>query len=71
MIIERDYPSFNRPSGTEVEGDVLIPSDESLGYCQPSLRDERLSAEPTGRKPRRHLAISHSLCETLHYVREA
>jgi hypothetical protein len=30
---------FNRPSGTHLHSCVRVPSDESLGYCQMSLRD--------------------------------
>jgi hypothetical protein len=43
---------FNRPYGTNaIDGNARIPSDESLGYSQPSLRDEIRDPHDVGWKP--------------------
>lgn len=50
---------FRRPSGTRIGVVPTTPSDESLGYCQASLRDERRGVSGAkdavcrGRKTRR------------------
>ena len=40
LKLESTTPAhFSRPSGTPISRSQPFPSDESLGYCQPSLRD--------------------------------
>ena len=50
--IERNHLRFDRPYGTEKGIVYFHPSDESLGYFQPTLRVESF-ADVTGRKLRR------------------